>query len=382
MLAHRHWTRRFIILALLLIVLAGLAVFAIDPLQHYRKAAFYRPLWGNERYYNPGFVKHYDYNCIIIGSSMVQNFIPSEVGRTLSAKVLLASMSGATPYEENVLVRTALGTGKVRTVIWGLDLSPFGRGTRQLAYGPGRFPFYLYDDNPFNDYHYLLNIDVLLNDCRNALIYNLPGHARSRLQNLDSAHFTKISGGFAREAAVASWQKRRLEYRGRAANRSSDLDSMKNCFDSNVVPLLERNPEVKFLFFYPPYSILNWIDSDVFGLETYMDFKRYIFERTRRFLNVKLFDFQDVSAITHDLDKYRDWNHYSTDVNRFIIDAVSKNQCLVTDDNIDEKISRLESQVRSFTDSLAAAERADSTSVKRHSGDGRTGRQDGEDLEP
>jgi hypothetical protein len=358
-LAYKRWTRRFIILTPLLLVLSGLAVFAVDPLQHYRRATFYRPLWGNQRYYNPGFVKHYEYDCIIVGSSMVENFIPSEAGSKLSMKVLLAPLGGGSPYEEHVLINTALRTGKVKAVIWGLDLSEFGRGTKRLRHGPGSIPFYLYDDNLFNDYQYLLNTDVLLKDCWDALAANLQGRKAIRALDMDSAHFWGDQFSFSREATLRSWQEPRREHRALLEINKPELDSMESDFDANVISLVERNPDVQYCFFHPPYSILYWISADKCRLGTFLEFKRYVFSRTRGLPNVKVFDFQDIGDITLNLDNYKDYSHYSPDVSKFIIDAISKNQYLLTDDNAEKKISRLEDQVRRFTDSLDSGSDSD-----------------------
>ena len=383
-------------LALLLLVLAGLTVFVIDPLQQYRRATLYHPLWeGNLRYYDPGFVKHYDYDCIIIGSSMVQNFIPSEVGKQLSARVLVASIGAGSPYEEGVLLNTALRTGKVKTVIWGLDVNVFGMGTRALSFGPGTMPFYLYDDNPFNDYHYLWNIDVLLTACGRTLAANILHTSRwHRELNPDSAQFVADRFTFSREAALADLKRvererpgtlearrRELEHPETAMTGTGALDSMKRNLEVNVMPLVERHPEVTYNFFYPPYSILFWTVTP-YPLETLLEFKRYVFMRTRGLPNVKVFDFQDIGEITLNLNNYMDYSHYSPAVSKFIINAISKNQYVVNDDNIEEKLSRLESQVREFSDSLAAAEGADSTGAARSAGTGQTGCQEGEVHEP
>jgi len=380
-LAHKRWTRRFVFLSLLLLVVAGLLVFSVDPLQHYRRATLYHPLWGNERYYNPGFVKHYDYDCIIIGTSMVENFIPSEVGRRLSARVLLAPLSGGSPYEEHVLLNTALRTGKVKAVIWGLDLSEFGRGMKRLRHGPGSFPFYLYDGNPFNDYQYLMNIDVLLKDCWDALAANLPGGKANRALDVDSVHFWGDQFRFSRETTLRNWQEPQREHRALLETNRPRLDSMESDFDANVIPLVERHPEVQYYFFHPPYSILYWINADKYRLGTFLEFKRYVFSRTRGLQNVKVFDFQDIGDITLNLDNYKDYSHYSPDVSKFIIDAISKNQYLVTDDNAEEKISRIESQVRRFTDSLDAVESTESPNAQQSQSHGQPKRQDAEDLD-
>jgi hypothetical protein len=267
---------------------------------------------------------------------------------------LLAPLSGGGLYEESMLLSTALRTGKVKTVIWGLDFPSFGGGTRRLAYGPGTFPFYLYDDNFLNDYHYLLNIDILRKDVRIALAANLRGW-KTRAFDMDSAHFWGFRYQFSRHAALQDWRKERDEHPVRAGAGEGDLDSMKHSFEMNVVPLVEGNPQVRFIFFLPPYSVLFWVSGDA-ALETLMALKRYIYRRTRGLPNVKVFDFQDISDITLNLDNYKDWTHYSPEISKLIIDAISRDECLVTADNIEEKISRLERQARGFSDTLDTAE--------------------------
>jgi hypothetical protein len=133
---------------------------------------------------------------------------------------------------------------------------------------------------------------------------------------------------------------------------------MKLSFEVNVMPLIESRPEITYYFFYPPYSALCWISADTNRFGTLLEFKRYVFRRTRGLPNVKVFDFQDIDDITLNLDSYKDWTHYSPEVNKFITDAMSRNEYLVTDDNVEEKISRLQDQVRGFSDTLDTEERS------------------------
>jgi hypothetical protein len=243
-------------------------------------------------------------------------------------------------------------------------------------------PFYLYDDNPFNDYQYLMNIDVLLHDCRDVLAPG-PKVRRSRALDADSARFWGDKYVFSRDSALESWRRlRRRQDSFPDQKPRTNLDTMKRDFDSNVLALVERHPDVQYCFFFPPHSVLYWVGHDPAVLQARLNFKRYVFQRLLPLSNVRAFDFQDVADITLDLDKYKDENHYSPDVNKFIIDAINRNQHLVTDDNVEEKINRLESQVRGFTDSLSAVESTESLSTQQSPSDGRPNRQDAEDLGP
>lgn len=113
---------RFLLAAVVMYSLAFMAfVYVIDPLQVYR-AASYPPMFSEEeRFQNPGLAKNYEYDTIIIGSSMTQNFVPSDVDRVFGGKTLKLSIEGSTAHEQYLTAKLALSTGQVKRVIWGLD---------------------------------------------------------------------------------------------------------------------------------------------------------------------------------------------------------------------------------------------------------------------
>ena len=66
------------IVSILLLLVAMVCV--IDPYFHYHasiEGVSYR--LGNQRYINDGIARHYDYDAIIIGTSMTENFM--KIGR-------------------------------------------------------------------------------------------------------------------------------------------------------------------------------------------------------------------------------------------------------------------------------------------------------------
>ena len=73
-------------LLLALITVTSLSVFIIDPFQHYRKAMYYKPYSFDQRYMIWGMINHYKYDSIIVGTSMTENFIKSNVDKELNLK--------------------------------------------------------------------------------------------------------------------------------------------------------------------------------------------------------------------------------------------------------------------------------------------------------
>ena len=60
----------------------------VDPFQHYRKAERFPARFYNawQRYENPGLAKHYDYDRIVTGSSLMECVIPEDVDRVLGGQ--------------------------------------------------------------------------------------------------------------------------------------------------------------------------------------------------------------------------------------------------------------------------------------------------------
>ena len=69
----------FTMACLLLGILACAGVtYIVDPFEQYRESSIL-PLYDQESYNNPGIAKHYDYDAVILGTSMVEMSNPSVI---------------------------------------------------------------------------------------------------------------------------------------------------------------------------------------------------------------------------------------------------------------------------------------------------------------
>lgn len=339
---HKTFIRVFLLLALAWMVLEAAIVYWVDPLQFYRKASFYQPVFSREqRYQNPGIALHYDYNTIIIGSSMTENFVPSHVDRKLGVKSVKLSIEGSTAKEHHYIAEVAIRTGKVKRVLWGLDYFSLRQSVRD---DQGEFPYYLYDRNPWNDYRYLLNLSSM-RQVAHAALSSLRGtgtdHDLELLNNWDKA------ANYGTGQVIQAWEKAKYAEQGYGTNEDS-LGSVKKSFDDNIVSLVKAHPEIRFQFYYPPYSILRhqvWYATNKVRYGNQLKMKKYMFDRLRPYPNAEIYEFQQKSEITYDLDQYKDLSHHSQAVNERIIDAIAANRNRVTADNVEEAISQLEREV-------------------------------------
>ena len=138
--------------SLVLIPLLGLFNYIIDPYQQYRVDTFYKVPFYKERFQNAGFSKNYDYKSLVLGTSMTENFLLSNIEKELNYKdSLKLCIAGGTAREQSISLHTALANNpNIEDVLWGIDTFAFLGTPEKLKFGKGSFPFYLYDDIVLN----------------------------------------------------------------------------------------------------------------------------------------------------------------------------------------------------------------------------------------
>ncbi|MNZ72707.1 hypothetical protein D3C78_910940 [compost metagenome] len=281
---------------------------------------------------------------IILGSSMTENFVPSKVGERLGGSVLKLSIEGSTAREQRLIADVAINTGQVKKVLWGLDYFSLRENSVR---DEKTFPFYLYDDNKWNDFKYIFNISNVKH-AFGALL--LPQDQYSRFRNLDLLNNWDSSAQYGPDHVLAKWKEAWLAEQTSSESEPS-LDVVKQRFENQIVSLVKAHPEIEFTFYYPPYSIVRqqvWYSLNPERFSNQQAMKKYMFEQFSAFDNVKVYDFQSDSSITYDLNLYKDLSHHSAGVNQSIIEAIAADTHRATKENVDLNNHLLEQQVQSL----------------------------------
>ena len=156
-----------------LLALAAAPIINIDPFMHYHMPkeeylySMYKP-W----YLNYGIIKNFDYNALITGTSMTDNFKTSEADAIFGTNTIKVPFDGASFKEIDMAVREACEENdNLKLVIRGLDPVNVFKPADYEEYGEK--PTYLYDDIIFNDVPYIFNKEILINETFfNTIIYN------------------------------------------------------------------------------------------------------------------------------------------------------------------------------------------------------------------
>ena len=115
---------------------------------------------------------------------------------------------------------------------------------------------------------------------------------------------------------------------------------------------MKAYPDVEFIFYYPPYSILRqsvWKDTNAIRYDNQLEMKTWMFQQFDQQPNTRVYDFQAESDWTYDLDLYKDLSHHKQDVNTWIAEAIGEDNAKykVTAQNADSFVAKLEQQVDS-----------------------------------
>lgn len=307
-----------------------LAMVIVDPyFQYHGKVPGIRYRLYNERYINSGIVEHFEYDAVITGSSMNQNFKTSQLDEILGTNSVKVPFSGGGFQEIMQNLERAFNSGnEIDYVLWGVDYNCLLRERYYKAYES--YPDYLYDDNILNDVSYVWNKELIFQGLVTDLLMTLQGEEDTTFDEYTSWEagrgWESISKTYQRSEEILPMQDAKL----------SELEEfvVRDNIGVNIADFAKAHPDTQFILFYPPYSALYWESIYRDGtLLRQLECERISTELLLECENVKLYNFHDKTEITSNLEYYRDKEHYTREVNEMILQWIAEGDGLVTKEN-------------------------------------------------
>ena len=339
----KDWIKLFFISSAISVILVGLINYIIDPFQIYRKLTLY-PFWyggiKQERFHIAGLAKNYKYDSIVIGNSMTENFLISDVNKLVPNSIKFC-MLGARAYEIYIVLNYAYRYKKIKNVILGLDIYGLTGDVKKIR-SSIEFPFFLYDNNIFNDVKYLFSLDVLQESFDT--IKKKHSHTKDKILYQYEYMYEwqyLVKKKISNKQIIDTWHNRLSPYN----KKDWSFVKMKKSFSYNILSIIKKHPETKFYIFYPPYSFLvykEWKEQGV--LKDVLMLKKYIFDSLNSYNNVELYDFQVTKNIVFNLNNYKDSQHFYHSISSWIIKQMINKKYKVTKDNINSYINTLKEE--------------------------------------
>lgn len=327
----KTWSILCIALALILLLIVVGITAVIDPFFHYHAPleSLEYPL-DNQRYQNDGIVRHFEYDALITGTSMTENFKTTEFDALFGVNSVKVSYSGGSyPELFSNLQQAMKSNPDIKTVIFCID-EWFLFSGRNMILADGEYPTYLYDENLFNDVEYVLNKEVFCSDTLGVLDYTRKGNTTTSFDEYGSWVYPY-------DADVVMSNYVRPE---QAASLTPFTEKNAAALTANLrqtaLTLAQAYPDTEFIYYFPPYSILNWDANNRQGtLQQHVEAFRLASEVLLEADNIRLFSFYtDYKTIT-DLDNYRDTVHHSDIINSVILQHIASGEYELTKANFD-----------------------------------------------
>jgi len=356
-----------------------LYAFIFDPWQIFHQPWFRERVFvNNARYQNAGIINSYDFDSVIIGNSMAENFSAKEASEQLGDKFVNISFAGSFFSERAIILNYLFYKKNIKNVIISLDHLPYvGVGQFNKEIPPEKFDF-LYNRNPFDDFR--IYFDVNLFQCWNlteSCWEELPGVRKNSLEELYPwyPYYVKAFGG---TKAWCYWSTKSAPFKDfllQIINVSKEIEKghdvpwkkkfLLNCkingwttFDAYILPFVKENPDTQFYLFIPPYSRLWYAMQEQYYtgyFQSYLSFIEHIVQVASSYPNVLVFGFDDMN-FTADIANYKDQSHYHKDINSKLLQLMSEHTNVLTNDNIEHYIKKITELAHTYDLTIIARE--------------------------
>ncbi len=338
------WT--FFTCTFILAIIYSTFIFIKDPLGYYdleEESSYY---YHNGRYQLPSFVRNLDYDTIIIGPSMSQNFNEQVLNKELDVQSLNAALSASSAKEQNYLYTLANESNENLTnVFWEINFDSLHGSEDRVNEESGAFPKHLYTKTTLDDFKYLFS--YLAGE-----VYIEKVKAERRGDPTRSVYEVYKFGKGVPPLNPNDYRGTEVTDNDNDVPDGVGLQEMKQNFDVNIYPVLKENTDQNFKLYYAPYPILYQIFNYNRSKQAFMDrllMKEYVYSRVKDLEHVQVYDFQTETEITFNLRNYVDGSHYDHAVNDWMTYELNNNKYLQSENSTEENAKILLKQVEGFS---------------------------------
>lgn len=332
-------------------------LFYNDPLKIFHKPWKYEKyLQRNMRSQAAGIINNWEYDSIILGTSMLENTSAKEASDTLGGKFINISLSGSDFFERSIVLSYALKKKQIRKVIYSLDDEGLVEARKSApSYRLEKWA-YLYDNNPFNDFKVYINNSFI------KCLFSTSSKKQCMGFRVDldrpNAWYKWRKDKF---GGVDNWFKQKLTPRivqylepiSTAIHEKINSDvvmdkqlyhhikMLHNYLDSYLLALVKQYPQTEFIFILPPYSMAKYaIDAQHHAplFYRYKEAIQYLVQQSSNYANMNIYAWGNEDFVRQ-LENYKDLRHYHVRQNTWMLKQIKSHDGLLTPQNVELYIS-------------------------------------------
>lgn len=310
---------------------AALAVFIVDPYYRYHAPFFYDKVYYKVYNTAPHLLKHEKYDLFMLGSSMTRNFFIEDIDKTFNCSSLKLAASGATSNDLCKFLSMAIEEkkGKLKKIILSLDIYSLNKKGSHWE----DFDF-MYRTDHSQDYRYLFSRETF-----SSMFYLLKRKFRPKRQRAHQADRNRM---FATEYEGKPYGIREVikDARFNEVIHHTQTPFKASVFRQNfygkLLPVFDRNPDILFTIYLPPYHIYTYCQSQHFGeADALIRQRTKVLKELLKRPNVTLHDFQSDASYVANHDYFSDVQHFSNiAARRLLKDLISNRRRLASEAQI------------------------------------------------
>ena len=333
----KRWAIFTLAATILLLSLCALTVYLVDPFEHYRESAIL-PLYDQESYNNPGIARNYNYDAVILGTSMVEMSHPSVIDECFGVSSVKLPMRGSHTAQMGWQLSHVFDTHALSLAILAVDAYSLMGPPDDME----EIYDYLWNDEPLDDVSYLLNLDVLL-----VKIPKLLGNLGKPLDGKRDAMYQWTDVTFSAQSVFDSFS---FQPQREMTDPEYRLERSTENIRRHIETYVAAHPETTFKIYMPPYSVAYWYVMTRGGLsEQQFRSRARVCELLLDYPNVEIYDFSSRLEWITDLDNYFDYSHHSGEVSDAIMRAMAAGENRVTSvAQMEEGSARIRRAVEDF----------------------------------
>lgn len=339
----KKWLFSLIAITTAVLIAVGGLNFAVDPLMQYRKLpSTVTSVAYDYDYINPGVAKNFNYNAVLVGTSLAENTDMDEYEKIFNCNMIKMVRPGGTTKNYEAVLNLCFAKQNVEQVIWAIDDNLYYRDGSDYVHD---IPKYLYDDNKLNDVNYLLNLSIFYNYTFKDIFNSARGTDQGGADTLLRGDAWGNSAVYGREAVMKYYHS--LE----KSNNDADLilDNTKDNLGKIILPMIKAHPDTEFTFFFPPKCITYWkYTLDNGELESRIAATKYFCKELLCYDNVSIYFFQNCLDLTVDFDIYKDNIHFNPDTNILLGQKIAAGEGKLSLGNYNKILNNFQTEFTEF----------------------------------
>lgn len=326
-----NFIKAFLIsLAAVILLVVGIVVL-FDPFYVYHKPLpGLKAVLSDKEYQCVGTLRNFDYDAVIAGSSVCENYNNKWFDEGFGVKSVKAIRSYGATADLIYLMNIAYENHDIKTVFYNIDPSSLYSSIEPTFESTG-CPTYLYDGNILNDYQYLFNKDVLFEKIPAMLAKSFTSYDEGDSYNWaqwKTFHHLMCMTMYERLEEVTPMQDPHM------------YDELAKQNTEMLVNMVKSHPETTFKFFFSPYSMCWWDNAYRNGeRDAVLNAQKICIDELLKYDNAELYYYQDDVDVIINLDNYMDTIHFSKDINHYICNNLIDEKDRLTEENKNDILS-------------------------------------------